>query len=387
MDTKCLLSRKPIFRSQMDVAAYEVIGAADASQMIFSMFTESGLDPILGDQVGYINVPANVLSEHRWRDVPSERVVLGYFDDFAPSDDAARLLAVLVADGYRIALSDKLCRESLDVLADYSEVIKVDVTRYLPDQLEQRVGDLRRYKTKILAENVDTYDDLEFCRSLEFDLYTGRFLCKPSVQKDDLPINRLAMLQLLAKLRNPAVNLQELEKTIAQDVGLSYKLLLQANSASVALPRTVTSVGHALRLIGMDTLKSWASVLLLSSVEDKPRELMSLAVIRSRMCERLAEAAQNPDKDSFALAGLLSVLDALLDCSMNDAVAKLPLADEVRAALIDQSGPVGQAVRCTLAYEQGNWEEVHYGNLSSATIREIYMDAISWSRQLLNSLL
>jgi c-di-GMP phosphodiesterase len=371
----------------MDVAAYEVIGAADASQMIFSMFTESGLDPILGDQVGYINVPANVLSEHRWRDVPSERVVLGYFDDFAPSDDAARLLAVLVADGYRIALSDKLCRESLDVLADYSEVIKVDVTRYLPDQLEQRVGDLRRYKTKILAENVDTYDDLEFCRSLEFDLYTGRFLCKPSVQKDDLPINRLAMLQLLAKLRNPAVNLQELEKTIAQDVGLSYKLLLQANSASVALPRTVTSVGHALRLIGMDTLKSWASVLLLSSVEDKPRELMSLAVIRSRMCERLAEAAQNPDKDSFALAGLLSVLDALLDCSMNDAVAKLPLADEVRAALIDQSGPVGQAVRCTLAYEQGNWEEVHYGNLSSATIREIYMDAISWSRQLLNSLL
>ena len=133
----------------------------------------------------------------------------------------------------------------------------------------------------------------------------------------------------------------------------------------------------------MNILANWTSVFLLSSVEDKPRELMSVALIRARMCERLAEAVKKPDTDAFMLnAGLFSVLDALLDCSIEQATAKLPLSDEVKAGLIKQTGAIGQTLRCTIAYEQGKWDDVQYYGLSPAAIREIYMEAISWSRQL-----
>lgn len=41
------------------------------------------------------------------------------------------------------------------------------------------------------------------------------------------------------------------------------------------------------------------------------------------------------------LAGLLSVLDALMDCPMEKALQELRFADEVRAALLRHEGRIG----------------------------------------------
>src|SRR5262249_15101556 len=139
MDKKCLVNRKPIFRSKLDVAAYEVVGDDEASRAIFAILSESGLDPILGDRPGYLNISPVAVEEGAWNAIPPSRMVFGFFDEFQPSDPAAQQLTMLVRDGYRIALSDRISPESLALLGDSVEVIKVDVTQYAPDQLEQRV--------------------------------------------------------------------------------------------------------------------------------------------------------------------------------------------------------------------------------------------------------
>src|SRR5438132_3697505 len=144
------------------------------------------------------------------------------------------------------------------------------------------------------------------------------------------------MMRLLAKLQDPKLAMADLEKIVSLDVTLSYKMLQYANSAAVALPRDVTSIGHAVRMLGMELLKTWSTALLPSSVEDKPQELMNLSLVRARMCQQLAEAKKIPNKESFLSGGLLSVLDALLDCPMEKAVAELPLADEIKDALSKQ---------------------------------------------------
>src|SRR6185295_10801199 len=119
-------------------------------------------------------------------------------------------------------------------------------------------------------------------------------------------------------------------------------------------------IGHAVRMVGIELLRNWTTVLLMSSVEDKPRELMTIALIRARMCEKLSESLKDAEPEPFFSAGLLSVLDALLDCSMEKAVAELPLVDEVRAALIQKTGPIGQALRCALSYERADWDNVQF---------------------------
>jgi EAL and modified HD-GYP domain-containing signal transduction protein len=398
MDCNFLISRQPIFGSNINVVAYEVRSCpiavtADTSspssgeRALIEMFNSSSLDQIVGTSDCFISLTPDGMAEGLWKLTPNSRVVFGLFGSFEPSDPIAQDALALLKLGYRLTISDRLCGESLDLLGNRAHAIQVDAIGYTPSALEQRVQELRRYKTKLLATNVDTYDDLEYCRSLGFDFYQGRFVSRSASQAKEVPVNRLALMRVLAQIQQPDIPMPDLERIISQDVSLSFKLLRYANSAAVALPRKVASVGHAVRLLGMELLRNWARVLLMSAVEDKPRELMTIALIRARMCERLSESLRNAQKESFFSAGLLSVLDALLDCPMEKAVAELPLVDEVRDALTKKAGPIGQALRCTIAYERADWDDVQFYGLPPLPIRDIYMDAISWAQQLTTGLL
>lgn len=392
-----LLSRHPIFKSnKINVAGYEIrsravgeksTGTPEAERSMFSMLSD-GLDQIVGAHPCFVSLTPEGLAEGLWKGIPGDKVVLGYFNDFSPGDKVAQELLKLASSGSRIALSGLLKPDCLEVFADRSPILKLDVTAMAPEDLERTFNELRRHKVQLLADCVDTYDDLEYCQSLGFDLYEGRFIARSAAHEEkQIPVNRLTMMRVLSQLQDPDLLLPDLEKTISLDAALSYKLLSYSNSAAVSLPRKVSSVGHAVRLIGVQMIRTWASVLLLSSVDDKPRELMTISLVRAKMCERLSESLKNAQKDSFFSAGLLSVIDALLDCSMEKAVGQLPLTDEVKNALINQSGPVGQALRCTVAYENADWDNVQFYGMSPAPIREIYMESIAWARQLSSGLL
>src|SRR5207253_686439 len=114
---------------------------------------------------------------------------------------------------------------SLDLLGNRANAIQVDAIGYVPSDLEKRVQELRRYKAKLLATNVDTYDDLEFCKSLGFDFYQGRFVSRAASQGKEVPVNRLALMRTLTQLQKPDIRMPDLEKIISQDVSLSFKLL------------------------------------------------------------------------------------------------------------------------------------------------------------------
>jgi c-di-GMP phosphodiesterase len=391
-----LLSRHPVFKSRIEVTGYEIrsraidgksVATPDAERAMFSMLSAAGLDQIVGPYSCFLTVTPESLTEGLWTSFLTEKVVLRYLNDFNPSDEVADELLKLSAAGCRFVLSGSLASECLDQFVDRTYALRLDVTSFEPGDLEKRFNELRRYKTPLLADCVDTYDDLEFCEALGFDLYQGRFITRAAAHEDkQIPVDRLTMMRVLSQLQDPELALPDLENTISLDAALSYKLLSFANSAAVSLPRTVNSVGHAVRLIGVQTIRQWASVLLLSTVDDKPRELMTISLVRAKMCERLAESLKNVQKESFFSAGLLSVIDALLDCSMEKAVAGLPLSDEVKSALVSRSGQVGQALRCTIAYENADWENVQFYGMSPAPIREIYMEAIAWARKLSSGL-
>ena len=397
-ESTCLLSRQPIFGPAMEVAAYELrthYGASDERnesaddqlRTIYRMFTDTGLDEVVGHHPGLVTLTNEALNEGLWKTLPKSRVMLGYLDSFDASDKTSKLLSDVAAEGYRLAVSGGLSEDCLGLLNNKAHTVVLDVTRYTPDELRQRVDYLRGYKSLIAAAGVDTYDDLEYCKDLKFDFYQGHFLFRPAAQAQNIPVNRMNMLRLLSKLHDPKMEMAEIEKLISQDVALTYRILQYANSAGMALRSKVNSAGHAVRLIGLDIIRSWSSALLLSSVDNKPRELMTSALIRARMCELLSESVKGAEKESFLSAGMLSVIDALLDCPMEKALSELPLADDIKAALIDGSGPIGKALTCAIAYERADWNNVRFNGLAPAAVRAQYMTAIAWARKLTDELL
>ena len=212
-----------------------------------------------------------------------------------------------------------------------------------------------------------------------FDFFQGYFFCTPQVTGREVPPNRLATTRLLARLRDPEVAIREIEDVISQDLALAHKLLLFANSAAVGLNRKVESITHAAHMVGIERLRIWASLLMFSKMEDKPRELMITAVVRAKMCESFGEALGEERKATYFNVGLFSVLDAVLDCSMSRALELLPLSDEICEALLYRQGYLGHALKFVLAYERGDWENATPGNVTDAQIRDRYLESVVWT--------
>ena len=401
--TDVLVGRQPIYRRNMDVYAYELLfrqqgadqaeftdGDSATSRVLYNTFVEIGVDDIVGRHRAFVNLtPAFLLGRYPLPRAEGQ-LVLEILEDTPVTDEIVEAVANLRARGYTIALDDFVYQPHLEPLVRMADIIKIDLMQLGEGQLEEHVHRLSRDGTRLLAEKVETHEEFHHCRELGFDLFQGFFFCKPEVVRGNhLPTNRVAVAELLAALQDPEVELSTLEKLISRDVTLSYRLLRLINSAYFSLRREVDSVGRALLLLGLDAIRNWATLLTLSSVEDKPTELVRTAVVRARLCQNLGTRA-DPDtgSDLYFTVGLFSTLDALLDQPLEDALGQLPLSQPVAAALLEGSGTPGAVLACALAYEQGDWRAVETNTcgIAPASVRDAYLEALQWADDLMREI-
>lgn len=386
------VGRQPIYEGDLSVAAYELLfrdgranradvdGEQATSHVVLNSFIDIGLERIVGDSRAFINLTRDFIVGNYASIFPPERVTFEIVEDSGIDDDFVRAVRALADAGYSLALDDFTYHERLVPLIELVDIVKLDVLALDREALEDTLRLLRRYDVRTVAEKVETYADFAYCRDLGFDYFQGYFFCKPDVVRGQrTPGNRQALLLLLARLQDPDTDFAELERLISQDVALTYKLLRLVNSAFYARPKRVESIREALVILGTKLIATWVSLINLTGIEDKPNELMMTAMVRARMCERLAEAMRRPAKDSYFLVGLFSVLDALLDAPMEDVVAELPLSDELRQALLTRSGPIGSTLASVLAYERAAWEDVDLPGLEPAVVAGAYLDAVEWT--------
>jgi len=138
-----------------------------------------------------------------------------------------------------------------------------------------------------------------------------------------------------------------------QDVAMSVKTLRYVNSAAFGLAHGVDSIRHAAVLVGRDTLRSWTVLELMSSFADTPIELARLALVRARFCELVARRCGLADPDAFYTVGMLSLLDAMTNSSMDAVAERLPVTHEMRRALLGHDSRYRAALVLARSIEQG----------------------------------
>ena len=397
---KSFVGRQPIYRQGVDVFAYELLsrdgelnqaafknGDKDTATALLREFISVGLEGVVGPHPAFVNVPRDFILSDYCSEVPKDGVVLQVAKDAQGDDAVLGALSRLASDNYSIALTDFLYRDELRPLAELADTVKLNVRALDRDAVSKQVDSLRPFNVKLLAEEVETHDDYQFCKDLGFDYFEGYFFCKPQVSdRLVLPHNRLSTLHLLSKLQNPEISLNELEQAVGQDVAMSYRILRYLNSPMNALPRQVDSLRHAIVLIGTALIRQWASMIWLESIEDKPRELMIMSMVRAQMCQQLGASMGCRNLDQFFTVGLLSLLDALMDRPMETVLQDLPLVAPVKDALTKQSGTLGTALNCVRAYEQCDWNKTSCGNLNDGKIRDAYLNSVAWSRAVIHEL-
>lgn len=390
------IGRQPIFNVDLNVYAYELLfrssedqatvsiidGDTATSQVMLNTFVDIGLENLVGRHKAFINLTQYFLQDPDRVAIPPGQVVFEVLEDVEPEENVIETLKELKKRGYTIALDDFVFAEHLQPMIDLADIIKIDVMALSHDETEQHVTRLRSQNKILLAEKIETYEEFEFLKQLDFDFYQGYFFSKPTVIKGKgLKPNQAALLNLIAKINNDQVEVKELSDIISTDISLSHKILKFINSPMSGLRAEVDSIQQAVVLLGLTTIKNWVSIVAMATGSDKPHELSTLALVRARACEQLARSARQDRPEGYFTVGLFSTLEAMMDLPILTLLDDLPLPDDIKLALLENGGAYGEALGCAIAMERSDVDGFLFLNLDVSTMAEIYLDALLWASE------
>jgi len=391
-----LLARQPIYNAEKAVVAYELLyrrtpGALDARshsgenatlQVVASAMLDIGLDRLAGGLPLHVNFPRELLVGEAMLPLPPDHIVIEVLESVTADPAVLSGIAALRRRGHKIALDDFSPARSPPELLSLADVMKIDTLTESDADTRRALEIAREHKLDTVAEGVETVEQFDRLVALGFNAFQGNFLQHPQTfVAQRVPASRLGMLRLLAALETPDYSLDEVEQLVAQDVSISYRVLRCINSSFYHLPRSVQSIREAILLLGIGNLRRLCTVVAMMGFDDHPSSLLVGALIRARMCEQLGRLAGARDMGPFFITGLFSMLDVLLRQPMSRILSDLPLAKSISDALIGETGDLGAALRCTRAYEQGQWDQVSFAGLDVRTIRATYLEAVFWAEE------
>ncbi|MDB4878182.1 MAG: hypothetical protein JWM41_4628 [Gemmatimonadetes bacterium] len=401
------VARQPIFELGKGLYGYELLYRRDASieradgedgymsaDVIAGALLGIGLRAISGGGVAFVNFSRGQLLARSWELFDAGGVVIELLENVECDEDTVAACQHMVQAGYRLALDDYVYDERTLPLLELASIVKIDVLNRPIAELELVAQQLAPFGVRLLAERVETATVRDVCADFGYELFQGYLFSRPeTLTKTDVSASQLAIMRLLNLLQDPNTPDTVLDAAFQSDVALCYKLLRIVNAASLG-GRGITSIPHAVRMVGRETLHRWLAVILVASLGrkgDVTHEIALTAITRARMCELLASNAGNDNRGagSAFIVGLLSLLDVLLEVPMEKILGRLELSDEVRGALLGRGGPFGTPLQLVEAYERADWSTTRGMASDNAVSDEIlptmYMDALQWAAQRLTA--
>jgi EAL and modified HD-GYP domain-containing signal transduction protein len=396
------VARQPIFELKHGLYGYELLYRRDgeidradgetgsmSAEVIVDALLGIGLRAIAGGSIAFVNFSEAQLINETWGLFEPSEVVIELLETVHANPDTVAACKKMTAAGYRIALDDYVPNDDTRALLDYATMVKVDVLGKSEAAIAAIASELRPRGVHLLAERVETATMRDTCAALGFEFFQGYLFSKPeTLSKADVAPGQLAIMRLLNLLNDPNTPDQTLDQAFQSDLALSYKLLRIVNAASMG-GRGVTSIPHAVRLVGRSALHRWLSVVLVASMGkagDVTHELALTSITRARMCELLAANARTsrPTGSAF-LVGLLSLLDVLFEVPMEKILSHIELSDEVTSALLQRGGPLGMPLKLVESYEKAEWEVAQQlagaSDVPEDILGNLYIDSLHWAAQ------
>ena len=394
------VARQPIYDKNNKLMGYELLyrggdtdvaefsdGKVASSEVILNSFMNIGLDSLVGSAKAFINIPEELVINESFTPMFENQTVLEVLEDIKPTIAVVAGVKRLKEQGYEIALDDFKYTEEYDGLLALADYIKIDIVELSKEEILEQLKYIEKFKLKLVAEKIETQEMYVFCQELGFDYFQGFYFCKPQlVKKKNIPSNKLVVLNILNKLENPDYDLDEVEKILALDAVLTFKLLRYVNSAAFAQRKEIESIRDAIILVGGQTIKKWATLILMTHLaEGKPEALFVTALVRARMCELIADNRGINSEQLFTI-GLFSLIDALMDIPMVDLLDELALSTSVKLALLDYEGESGEILKNVVDYEVGAWNDMLEQGVDAKAYFSCYMTAIKWADSTIESL-
>ncbi|UPR52088.1 HDOD domain-containing protein [Vibrio cyclitrophicus] len=405
--TATYVARQPILNRNKNTLGYELLfrdGERNAYpahiesnratyRLIVENFLSVGLNPSIPSSRCFINFPYQSLIRRLPLSLPKDKVVVEILETCQPTDELLEAVKDLYQAGYMIALDDFTSTPEWERFLRYTHIVKLDIMQMGLDEACDLVRAHQGKKFSFLAERVETEQEYQQAKEAGFKFFQGYFFSKPEIIKTKyISPEQVIAMELFQEVCKPDVDFQRVESIVAKDVALSYKLLRFVNTMSPRLEVTISSFRQALVYLGQEKLKMFVSLAVASYVSDKkPKELYGLSLQRAQFCQRMSryQAFEGHTEQAFMI-GLFSLLDALLDLSLENLVEQLPLCKSIKVALLRREGPYGTLLALEESFEHADWQQIdeHCADLglSVEQVRTELTEARRWSHTVTNQL-
>lgn len=395
-----LIARQAIVNAQHVVIGYELFNrsrpgpthtAATDVALVFTALSHAGSDELVGKKLIFVNCTHESLAGGHLELVDPDKVVLEIppLGHTASEEVATRLpiLANLRQRGFHLAFNHTVLQSAYALWLPLADYIKLDLSVLAPDQLAVLIKYANRHsQADLIAEKVETAQQYDMVSCQGVQLFQGYWFARPALVHAKLVTPAQTSILGLINLVRAQASTDEIEDLLKKDAGLAFNLMRLINSSGFGLTREISSFRQAVMLLGLKKLFRWAALLLTTSRgSGMPSSLGQTAVVRGRLMELLAleSGMEQDDADQAFVAGIFSLLDAMLGMPMEDALSLLHVPETVEAALLHRTGVQGNLLSLAQACESNDDDAFDRAaaalNLSSAQINGAHLQALAWA--------
>lgn len=401
------LARQPILDRNQDLIGYELlfrnadVGSAifstdlSATASVISHASQLGLEKVIGESLGFLNVDAAVLMSDIFQFLPRERIILEIVETMKVTPEILARIGELVQAGFRFALDDVITdSEDVQQLLPLIEIIKLDLRDMPVSALLKLTARFKHSNKKLLAEKVETQEQFTLCLDLGFEYFQGYYFARPVIMTGKkLSPSQMAITELMALISSDADSI-EVERAIKGDISISLNLLRLVNTAGIGARQRIDSLSQALLILGRTQLQRWLQIMLYAEPSRKGHSmtpLLLLATTRGKLLELIGQKVK-PGRHSVAdtafTVGIMSLMDTLFHISMTEILEQIPVTDEVSDALLLRKGSYGEMLKLVEYLERIEdaapllAPTLQKLQLSSKDLYDMEVTAFAWSNEI-----
>jgi EAL and modified HD-GYP domain-containing signal transduction protein len=378
------IARQAIVDEQLRPFAYELLfrgenAAVSGKSKTQAVYHTAFLDGAIGDlstcHPVFINCDTDCLLGELTSHLSPDKCGLEILETVEATFDILDAISKAKTDGFMISLDDWVPDDARHSLLPLATHVKIDLPAFDDDTLRECVAYLRSLPIIVIAEKIESEQQLAKVRALGITYYQGYFLDHPQVTvRRRLNSSSAICLRLLSLLAASASQ-REMVECIQTDPVLCHKLLRFVSSSSQGARSPIQSTQAAIVRVGTEGLRRFAiEVMSRATAEYSPTAFASI-LTTARFVQELCINDIGDPAEAF-LGGLLSEMQHSLNLTLSEILDMLPLSQSLRSLLLDNDGPYASYLRTARDYQQIDEPQSDRWN---PQIQRAYIKACAWA--------
>ena len=336
--------------------------AADAIDNFLTQTT----DKSFSGGLNFMTFTVNLLMKHTPKLFRPEDLVIQIDDNVIIHPLAMRFVEKYSEAGYKVAANEFRFLPRYVSNLDHFDYIRINFRTTTDSAIRNIVEMAHEMGKQCVATNIDTEELYQRAHMMEVDLMEGQYVAeKMFTAVHSSSYLKSNFFRLLVAVTKDEPEMDEIEQIISMDATLTYSVLRIVNSAYFALRNRATEVHQAVTILGLTQLRQWIYLMGCTKengdLDASNEEMLKLSFTRGTFASELHKYVKKLpiSRNDAYLMGMFSTLHHLIAAPLEEILEEIPVAQEVKDALIRHEGVCGQLYDLMLGYERADWSEIN----------------------------